>query len=371
MSLHHAQLGLSQTLMSRTSLAMLKRVTNRLPLSVRRTCQSTLFSKRQYASHAEMPDIPWEYPAKGKTMQLPSGRTLGYHTYGDPKGTPLIYLHGSIATGLMGESEADVKIAKSLGFHLIAPDRQGIGLTSPNETQEIIDYPQEVLALADHLALDEFRIMTVGGGTGYALACAKYIDPARLKSVGIWSGLGPVECGFDSMGEEPKEATTAWQHVSKGIAKSMEARAHFYRTADHADVVRYEDAMRNLSGSDGLLQANPWDPDRNDPDVLGYRQMYAQGVQGLVSSMTIALRPWGFKLEDIKLPGIKFWYGTDDPMHTPAMGRYMSERLVNAVYTEFPGDGWSSYPPEISELVYKHMLDIEDRFESWRNRDGA
>jgi hypothetical protein len=55
-------------------------------------------------------------------------------------------------------------------------------------------------------------------------------------------------------------------------------------------------------------------------------------------------------VEDVKLPGIKLWYGSDDMHTTPTMGRYMSDRLPGSVYKEYPGKShltiWNEEDPE-------------------------
>ena len=48
------------------------------------------------------------------------------------------------------------------------------------------------------------------------------------------------------------------------------------------------------------------------------------------------MRPSGFRLEDVKFRGIRFWYGEEDVNTTPTMGRYMADRLPGSSYKEYP-----------------------------------
>ncbi len=82
--------------------------------------------------------------------------------------------------------------ASRLGVRLVLPDRPGIGLSDFKPGRAILDWPDDVLALAGALGLERFAVMGLSGGGPYAAACAWKI-PQRITRVGIISGVGPPE----------------------------------------------------------------------------------------------------------------------------------------------------------------------------------
>ncbi|KAH7122671.1 hypothetical protein B0J11DRAFT_608171 [Dendryphion nanum] len=96
-----------------------------------------------------------QFQPVGNTIKLPTGRTLGYHTSGDSKCIPVIYIHGNPDSGIQVTGDLETKVAEKLGIHWIGPDRPRIGLSTPYKQQQVLHYSQDVKSLADHLSLDK------------------------------------------------------------------------------------------------------------------------------------------------------------------------------------------------------------------------
>ncbi|CAO2654633.1 Nn.00g113660.m01.CDS01 [Neocucurbitaria sp. VM-36] len=328
--------------------------------STRRTWQDQQHAFRliRYSSSS----APSRFKPVGNTVDLPSGRTLGYHTSGDPNGIPVIYIHGNPDSGIQITGELEKKVAKKLGVQWIGPDRPAVGLSTMCETQQVVDYSHDVQCLVKHLSLKEYYILGTSGGTGFALTCAKDLKPSQLRGVGICAGVGPVECGFDSMGETFKKAWDMWRDYPTEMEAYIEAEyAHLAQASDssalRARIVT--DLKSCLTGDDlnHVLQE-----DILVSAVQGYRQIYAQGAAAHAKGIKLNLRPWGFKMEDIKLPSIKFWYGSDDVNTTPTMGKYMADRLPDAVYKEYPGKShFTIWNEEILEEMLRDLINVKDQ----------
>lgn len=202
----------------------------------------------------------------------------------------------------------------------------------------MLDYPADIEALAEHLQLKEYYILGTSGGTGYTLSCAKTLPRTKLKGVGICAGIGPVECGFDSMSAPNLKALEAWRdHASDfrayfeseyvPLAQASSPEALVARTrADFESF--FEGADR-----DAVLQKENF-----NMALAVYRQVWMQDAWAHAKGMEVHWRPWGFRLEDVKFPGVRLWYGDKDVNTTPIMGRYMAERLEGAVYHEVEGE---------------------------------
>ena len=99
---------------------------------------------------------------KTNYQSLADGRTLAYCEYGDPRGIPMFYAHGGSGSRMEGAVFNDA--AAKYGFRLIATDRPGMGQSTLKLNRKFLDYPHDILELADHLGLDKFGVLGWSGG---------------------------------------------------------------------------------------------------------------------------------------------------------------------------------------------------------------
>ena len=97
-----------------------------------------------------------------QTIKLRDGRSLGYAEYGNPEGKPVFYFHGFLSSRLDWPLFDTDAIAVRLGAHIIAADRPGYGLSDFKPGRQLLDWPDDVIELADALQIDrlpcwEFR----------------------------------------------------------------------------------------------------------------------------------------------------------------------------------------------------------------------
>mgnify|MGYP001085269277 CR=1 FL=1 len=130
------------------------------------------------------------------TIRLKDGRLLGYAEFGDPAGKPIFHFHGIPSSRLEGKYADEV--AAKHGVRLIAVDRPGIGLSDFKPKRTILDWPDDVVELADALEIVRFVVEGISGGGPYSAACA-YKIPNRLTAAAIISGLGPINLGTKGM----------------------------------------------------------------------------------------------------------------------------------------------------------------------------
>jgi len=125
-------------------------------------------------------------------IELQDGRMLGYAEYGASEGVPVFYFHGFPGSRLDYLFFDDGEAASKANARIIAADRPGYGLSGSKRNRAILDWPDDVLALADALQIDRFGVLGISGGGPYAAACAFKI-PERLTATGIVSGMGPPD----------------------------------------------------------------------------------------------------------------------------------------------------------------------------------
>ena len=103
-----------------------------------------------------------------QAITLNDGRQLAYAEFGDPDGKPVIYNHGyngSRLEGYMIESAID-----TTGIRLIVPDRPGIGNSTYQNGRTLLDWPDDVITLANALDIETFAMLGVSGGGPYTAA---------------------------------------------------------------------------------------------------------------------------------------------------------------------------------------------------------
>lgn len=264
-------------------------------------------------------------------LRLPDGRLLGYAEYGDPAGAPLFFFHGTPGSRLAGRAGAEA--AAQGGVRLVAPDRPGFGLSDFQPGRRLVDWPGDVVALADALDIDRFAVAGVSGGGPCAAACAWKI-PERLTAVGLISGVGPVE--------EP--AATEGMSRNNRLIFGLGRRAPWLLRPPMAAMgwLARRSPQRML---DQMLSDVP-EADRRIVERDDVRAIFAddlpeafrQGARGAAYEFALYTRPWGVPLEQIGI-AVHLWQGEADVNVPPSMGRYLAATIPDCRARFIPGAG--------------------------------
>jgi pimeloyl-ACP methyl ester carboxylesterase len=280
----------------------------------------------------EMPTNP---PRTDSTFRLRDGRLLGCLEVGNRNGPPIFHFHGH------GSSRLELRLiaaeAAALGVRLIGLDRPGIGRSSSKPDARILDWPDDVVEVAEQLGIERFAVAGASGGGPYALACA-YKIPDRLTSCGLISSVPPA----DFMRRAgPWGMRTMWLALERFppsldrlfVRLSMRAVA----SAGEADLETY------LVRSAAQLGAA-------DQRVLGdskIRRLFAQAVvesyrQGLQANLEQAItfvKPWGFAIEGITFANVYLWHGEQDRIIPVGPARLLAQALPHCTATFYRDDG--------------------------------
>ena len=254
-----------------------------------------------------------------QTLRLEDGRNLGYAEYGNPAGTPVMYFHGFPGSRLQPQFMSD--IAARLGVRLVAPDRPGVGLSDFKPQRTFLDWPQDVLALADTLGADHFAVLGVSGGGPYAAVCAHQI-PHRVTKVGLVAALGPSDV---------PGAIGAMQPPNRSLLR-------LGRFAPWLLPMIFQSMARTLSASPDkfLKQATEGLPKE---DLLVFqlevyqswllddaRETFRSGVGAAAREAELFAKPWGFRLEEIRVP-VYLWQGEKDQNAPLVIGQYFARTI--------------------------------------------
>jgi pimeloyl-ACP methyl ester carboxylesterase len=216
---------------------------------------------------------------------------------------------------------------------LIGIDRPGMGLSTYKANRHFLDWPDDVVELADNLHIDHFAVAGFSGGSPYVLACA-YKIPHRLMACGIISGAG---------------------HVNPFVAFLSQWMPWIMMPIVRRSFQNEEQAQKRL-----VQAASKWiEADRQSLQVPGIKELMAasivdgfrQGAQGAAYEGALFGRPWGFKLEEIKFSPIFLWHGELDTEAPVATAQKMTGKLTHSKATYYPGEG------HISTIV-NHAQDV-------------
>lgn len=276
-------------------------------------------------------------------LRLSDGRLLGYAELGDPGGTPLIFFHGMPGSRL-GARLGDAA-AKRLGVRLVAPDRPGYGLSDFQPGRTLLDWPDDVVELADALSIDRFAVGGVSGGGPYAAVCAFKI-PERLTAAGIISGVGPFDVpdATEGMSRQNRLLFSAARRVPWITNVPMWLMAKGARRfADRFLSIM----MRNLPEPD---QAILFRPEIRPLFVEDAVEAFRPGGRGAAWEAVMYARPWGFRLEEIAME-VHLWQGELDVNVPPSMGRYQAGAIPNCKAAFYPEEGHLLLIDRIEEIL--------------------
>jgi pimeloyl-ACP methyl ester carboxylesterase len=254
-----------------------------------------------------------------RLLRLADGRRLGFAQYGAGAGQPLLFFHGTpgarLVAGLAHRS------ALRLNVRLIAPERPGFGRSDFQARRRILDWPDDVAALADALGLERFAVAGVSGGAPYALACAWRL-PERVRAVGIVSGMTPLD------GPPPRPPVGRGRRLGLAAVRGLPwlARGAF---GIAAPVVRRwpERALDLIAAlapaADAAILARPEVRPVLTQDM---RAALRGGGRGAAHELALLGRPWGFCPGAIGTP-VELWHGEADPAVPIAAARRLAARM--------------------------------------------
>lgn len=288
------------------------------------------------------------------TVTLPDGRDLAYEEYGDPAGFPVLHFHGGLSSRL--DAAPAHPAAAAMGVRLVSPDRPGIGRSSFMPHRRLVDWPADVVHLADALGIDRFAVMGWSAGGAYAAVCAAKLGD-RVTAAALLSSSVPIDLYGTTRG------LTAEDRVLMLLARRS---PHLCATVMRVSIINASNArllrsvMRAIPPVDRSV-LREWGP----PDLaLAFvRESLSQGTDGNVLDYRIFGDPWGFALEEIRVP-VQIWEGSDDRTGPPAYREFLHRHIAQATVTVVPGEGHLSLLPHQAPAIFAALLGGDHSAES-------
>ncbi|MCF6275052.1 MAG: alpha/beta hydrolase [Robiginitomaculum sp.] len=147
-------------------------------------------------------------------LEMPDGRTLGYYEYGDPKGKPILFIHGFFQGPYFSDDMKRQFLQNNL--RVIAPSRPLFGVAS--KPAKNLDYNQttctDTKALLAHLDISEKVVIAAHhGGSSHAFRITKMLGDQVKGMVMIGAGIPIHKEHLKFMSREKRMISAAARHA--------------------------------------------------------------------------------------------------------------------------------------------------------------
>jgi pimeloyl-ACP methyl ester carboxylesterase len=266
-------------------------------------------------------------------MRLSDGRRIGCLEVGTIDGFPVFHFHGNGSSRLEVALLADV--AASVGVRLIGVDRPGIGDSDPAPGRSLIDWPSDVIQVADRLQIGRFAIAGFSAGGAYALACAHRLAD-RVSGCALISSICPPEL--------IQQGAPLWMRAGWWIGQRHPDLVHAGMRRLLPDSPAEEPgAERRLSRIASWLAAPDQDvvrePVIRKALVRAMTESRRQGAAANRLEVLALLRGWNLRIDQIALRGIFLWHGDRDRLTPIGPARLLADRLPRCDAHFCAGDG--------------------------------
>lgn len=265
------------------------------------------------------------------TLKLHDGRLLGYAEYGDPEGSPLLFMHdwpGSRFDGKPWSNEA-----AALHLRLIVIERPGYGLSDYSVKHTIATWPNDLAEAATLLGLPRFALLGLSAGGPFALSAGAHM-PERISWLGVANCIGPVDVpgATDGMNFTDRLVLRLASHARWTLALPMGITGFLARRMPGMLAGQLKGSF---PASDKTLFERK---DVREPLLQSLAEAFRHGSKGAVEEGGLLANDWGFELNTVALP-VHLWHGEEDRNAPAAMGHYLAEQLPQCEATFMPGAG--------------------------------
>jgi len=265
-------------------------------------------------------------------LDLPDGRTIDVRVTGPENGLPLVFHHGT--PGAATASRALAKATADRGLLLITTSRPGYGDSTRQPGRRVVDVVDDIDAVLDHLAVDRCVVAGWSGGGPHALACAARLD--RAQAALVIAGVGPFGASdldfLAGMGQDNIDEFGAALQGEGPLREYLEAQRPELVVADAAGIIR---SLRSiLPEIDQSIITDQFGADLAE----SFHEALRVGVDGWLDDDLAFVAPWGFDLDEIRVP-VSIWQGSLDLMVPYAHGQWLSRNIPGVAATLRDGDG--------------------------------
>jgi pimeloyl-ACP methyl ester carboxylesterase len=265
-------------------------------------------------------------------IRLHDGRRLQALEVGKSDGPPIFHFHGNGSSRL--EVLTVAAAAERLGVRLMSLDRPGIGRSDPKPGYRLLDWPDDVVEVADHLGIERFAVEGLSGGGPFALACA-YKIPHRLTACGLISlATGPFlqQAGSFALRSE------VWMlvHLPWLVRALFRLSMRLSGSDEESLEQKLIRAGTRLGAADQQLLGIP---EIRKAFAQATAECFRQAADAGTKDGIVYSRPWGFQVEAITFEKLFLWQGEQDTIMPAAAARLLAQALPHCTATFYPNEG--------------------------------
>ncbi|WP_256298555.1 alpha/beta fold hydrolase [Haloarchaeobius salinus] len=243
----------------------------------------------------------------GSTAARPDGpavatiaddRRVAYAEYGAADGAPVLFLHGTPGSRVLGRLLDEA--ARGRDLRVLAPDRPGYGRSDPAPDAGLADIADGLVAVLDHADVESAPVVGFSGGAAVAVALAGR-HPDRVDAVHSVSGVAPPSLRSDQPAVQRLLGTLAGRapRLLSGLVRAQAWIAD--RGSPSAVVSQYTDS----EGAAAL----------SEPQAETFRRDFVAGVgpqrAGFVRETRLLGEPWPVEPSVVDVP-VHCWHGERD-----------------------------------------------------------
>lgn len=284
-------------------------------------------------------------------LTLPDGRKLAYAEFGKPDGYPVLYFHGTPSSRLEPLLYGD-DIFFQLGLRVISPDRPGMGQSDFQSQRGYSDWPKDVVCLIEAIGLDQFSVLGISGGGGYAAVCAAKI-PEKLSKVVIASGAWRIDSeairtiGFplNMMWQVTAHTPILLPFVIKYLSKLMSQppKGGFDQDSTPNNI---------MPAVDNAVMVQPG---RIEINQLILSETLKQGTKGPAWDMRLYVREWDFDPAETQIP-LTLFHGEQDRNFPLILVQRVAKNLPHTQLVTCPEDGHLSTQVNHFDEIAKALM---------------
>ncbi len=271
-------------------------------------------------------------------ITLSDGRELAYTDIGDSAWTPVLFFHGAPITRLHLAYLEEQFLAQQI--RVVSPDRPGYGRSSPLPGRSITDWPADVEALANALAIDRIIVAGHSSGGPYALVCAALL-PERVSAAvvlagvtnmgwrGAWAGFSDMEAQLMRMTDEA--AAIAW------CSEKFGADGSGFHTASDFEFSEPDNALFADERAGAAIAA-------------AVAEAFRQGVVGYAQDAFVQGRPWTFDVDAIAAQAYII-HGDLDTAVSLAHSRHTAQLVAGSTLRVLTGHGHMTILSELPTMA--------------------
>ncbi len=213
-----------------------------------------------------------------------------------------------------------------------------------------MDFPSDILILADKLNINKFSIISQSGGSAYGFALA-YTVPERVLQLSVVSALTPPDMALGN-----KEVSFKTRFAVSMIKRSPEWLLIRMYDSMYKTIKENPDTFHNK------VYKKASEVEKNILKTTDYYTVYTQTVLDAlkngspvpVADIRLCFEPWGFNLNDISVP-VQIWHGQEDKSSPVQLVKAMQKTLKCCEARYIQGESHMSLMQNYGEEILKVM----------------